>query len=476
MPDSIKFFIPTDLLQGLFFIIIFGQVVLAYALIHKNARKSNWDANWKNNTKDDPTDDLNMGHGSIMELSEIVATKSEKYAEALPNIVLILGLLGTFIGITIALTSAADAMKNTGAEQLVKIDNLNAMMIKLRSMMDGMGAQFKTSIYGIIAFLVLSFLLNWKGKKKERIRWCAIICNSIIAERRNAKHDYETKLLEGVTNLHDCLRDTLQDGFIKQQKAFKEQQKALVEGFNSQQDRFASLIDYSKELADGMGSLAKMTGKQVEKIGKSAEEMGMSSKMLSVSADSLRNSVNDFTPSVMKMLESIQNSFIESVANTNKTMETAGKAIQFSVAGMSSEIKGTLETMTETNNKFDRNINESLEILNKSCNALEISNSSSKGIMQKLNDSIEEKLDELNRANNAIQQALEGFGEKIAKEISFEMENISGDTKDRMDAVKNIAERINSIENALQTTSDSICGAIDNLTHVIESSSTGPEV
>ena len=469
MLNTLFFIIPTDLLQGLFFIIIFGQVVLACVLIHKNAQKSNWEINWKNNTKDDPTDDLNMGHGSIMELSEIVATKSEKYAEALPNIALIIGLLGTFLGIGIALNSAADAMKNTSVDHLVD------MMPKMRSMMDGMGAQFKSSIYGIIAFLVLSFLLNWKGKKKERIRWCATICNSIIEEKKKAKYNYETKLLEGVTKLHDCLRDTLQDGFIKQQKAFKDQQKALVEGFNSQQDRFASLIDYSKELADGMGSLAKMTGKQVEKIGKSAEEMGMSSKMLSVSADSLRNSVNDFTPAVMKMLESIQSSFIESVANTNNTMETAGKAIQFSVAGMSSEIKGTLETMTETNNKFDHNINESLDILNKSCNALEISNSSSKGIMQKLNDSIDEKLAELNRANNAIQQALDGLGEKIAKEISFEMENISGDTKDRMESVKNIAERINSIENALQMTSDSICGAIDNLTHIIESSSIGPE-
>lgn len=468
MLNTLFFIIPTDLLQGLFFIIIFGQVVLACVLVHKNAQKSNWEINWKNNTKDDPTDDLNMGHGSIMELSEIVATKSEKYAEALPNVTLILGLLGTFLGIGIALNSAAGVLKDTSA-------NYIDMIPKMLPMLDGMGAQFKSSIYGIIAFLLLSVLLNWKGKKKERIRWCAIICNSIIEEKKKAKHNYETKLLEGVTKLHDCLRDTLQDGFIKQQKAFKEQQKALVEGFNSQQDRFASLIDYSKELADGMGSLAKMTGKQVEKIGKSAEEMGMSSKMLSVSADSLRNSVNDFTPSVMKMLESIQSSFIESVANTNKTMETAGKAIQFSVAGMSSEIKGTLETMTETNNKFDHNINESLEALNKSCNALEISNSSSKGIMQKLNESIEEKLDELNRANNAIQQALDGLGEKIAKEISFEMENISGDTKDRMEAVKNIAERINSIENSLQMTSDSICGAIDNLTHVIESSSIGPE-
>lgn len=468
MLETLKFIIPVDLLQGCFFLIIFGLVISACVLVFVNAKQKNWEINWKNNTKDDPTDDLNMGHGSIMELSEIVATKSEKFAEALPNIALIIGLLGTFWGIGIALNSAASVLRNTDADYL-------SMIPKMLPMLDGMGAQFKSSIYGIMAFLLMNIWLNWKGKKKQRVRWCAIICNSLITEKKNARLEYETKLLEGVIRLHDCLRDTLQDGFLKQQKAFKEQQKALVEGFNSQQDRFASLIDFSKELANGIGSLAKMTGEQVEKIGKSAEDMGMSSKMLSVSADSLRNSVNDFTPSVMKMLESIQTSFIDSVKTTNKTMEKAGKIIESSVEGMSAEIKGTQETLIETNNKFDKDITESLEIIRKSCDALKIANDSNKGVMQKLNDNIDVKLEELNKANYAIQRALDGLGEKIAKEISFEMGNIAGDAKDQMDAIRTIAERMESVQAELQTASDSICGAIDHLTQIIESSSANPE-
>lgn len=106
---------------------------------------------------------------------------------------------------------------------------------------------------------------------------------------------------------------------------------------------------------------------------------------------------------------------------------------------------------------------------------MKIANDSNKGVMQKLNDNIDVKLEELNKANYAIQRALDGLGEKIAKEISFEMGNIAGDAKEQMDAIRTIVERMDSVRTELQTASDSICGAIDHLTQIIESSSVNPE-
>ncbi|AOY42385.1 hypothetical protein AOT82_6 [Psychrobacter sp. AntiMn-1] len=66
-----------------------------------SAKETNWEANWHGGDLDDDTNNFAGEHGSVQELSEAVATKAEKVAEIMPSMLLIVGLLGTFLGLGI---------------------------------------------------------------------------------------------------------------------------------------------------------------------------------------------------------------------------------------------------------------------------------------------------------------------------------------------------------------------------------------
>ncbi|NYE59967.1 hypothetical protein FHW58_001119 [Duganella sp. 1224] len=106
-------------------------------------------------------------YGSPEELSGAVATPAERWADVLPSLLLVFGLLGTFIGLGLALTEAASVLNNSqhaaGANPL---DNLTPIM-------NSLGSKFKTSTWGIMAFLTLKLWFMRNPYEERRLLWAA---------------------------------------------------------------------------------------------------------------------------------------------------------------------------------------------------------------------------------------------------------------------------------------------------------------
>lgn len=150
---------------SIFFVILL--VILSGSTIfclYRNAKEENWEQNWHGQNTDNNVN-LDSEYGSVHELSEAVATKTEQVAEIMPSMLLIIGLLGTFIGLGIALNSASEVLTNANTAGMDKA------MSHLMSLMEGLGAKFKTSTWGLLCFIVLNVLFNILGFKEKRLAW-----------------------------------------------------------------------------------------------------------------------------------------------------------------------------------------------------------------------------------------------------------------------------------------------------------------
>lgn len=150
--------------QLAFFAIILGAAVATVVGVWRTARPDNWKANWEG--KERGNTGLDVDHGSFNDVCDAVATKPEKYAEIVPGLLLIFGLLGTFVGLGIALDSASSILSNANAQNA-----LDGGMNDLLQMMGGLGTKFRTSTWGILGFLLVKLVLAGMGRETQRQQW-----------------------------------------------------------------------------------------------------------------------------------------------------------------------------------------------------------------------------------------------------------------------------------------------------------------
>lgn len=153
---------PADDLAWAFFWLILGiflvAIVLAFiARLRIRTEKS----------KDDLHDDMYIGSDSLGAIKEQLRPWQLAVALALPSVELVVGLLGTFIGICLAISGASDALSVgsgdtlTSAQQMARLGEQSSA---LQDMLGRIGLQFQTSIWGISANLLTRLAVYLVGE------------------------------------------------------------------------------------------------------------------------------------------------------------------------------------------------------------------------------------------------------------------------------------------------------------------------
>lgn len=167
--DIVEFLTPAlEPIQIVFFTVIALGVVLSVLLVKLKANAESWQRKWEGEELDTTPTGLEVEHGSISELSQAVATPAEKLAGMMPGLLLIVGLLGTFLGLGLALDKASSILQSSGSS----VGAMDDSMQNLMAMMQGLGTKFKTSTWGIIAFILLKVWESWNGFEERRLKWC----------------------------------------------------------------------------------------------------------------------------------------------------------------------------------------------------------------------------------------------------------------------------------------------------------------
>lgn len=208
LPINVSFNL--DVFQTVFYLVMLGLGFWSFYSLRKHANETSWEENWTNHTSTTIDDDVGVEHGSVVELCQVVATKPERFAEILPGIMITLGLLGTFLGLAQSLGQAAQTISSSMNQITSSGSNFGSMenaLTGMIGMLQGMGTQFKTSIWGIIGFLVLRYLYGRLGFESKRLKWTI----SKMRIEHQTKQDCVDRFM---TSLFDRLINKLEENSI----------------------------------------------------------------------------------------------------------------------------------------------------------------------------------------------------------------------------------------------------------------------
>ena len=393
MMDYLGFVLPSSGIEWLFFIVIFGLSVGNLVLLPLFAKEANWEDRWEAGTRGagQEDDDFDIAHGSIFELSSAVATWPERCAEVLPSLLLVIGLLGTFLGVGFALDSAAGVLGNKDGDPSKLISDMLPML-------EGMGALFKSSIYGIICFLAFSLIRNALGYEKRRLTWCIKRCYGEIVKER----EYKAKMVQALENMSESIGSSLE---VRLNRVFKEVTSNFSKTFETLSLDNERILESTREVIGVASNVASSMNNLVSKANQEFETMARSVETISEKSGKLADTVQSSVPQFEKAVETMSDGF-ENVAK--KQIPELMKQIvdgQEKQAKMVKEVNSSMvefaKKNSQTQNTMLQNMNENVLAAQKSVkDTLKAVNIDR--VVEKIGDSF----DEMQKHMDALQRNL----------------------------------------------------------------------
>lgn len=321
--NFLNFFIPdfNEPLQMLFSCGISFLLSVTLLCLKLNANPKNWEKNW--NGSFEPTNALlSSEQGTLHDIGEVVATRSEKASDVMPGFLLIIGLLGTFLGLGIALNQASEIISNDLSGQ-----NYDEMMNSLMQMMSGLGTKFKASIWGISGFILLRVFSGLFDTENARLNWCASKIKEDNAEKAEQRVKGEFLRLDRTLDASEKLGETislaLNSGFEKQsqmmQKSYELFYQISVQN-NEVKDEISKVNTFLSESLDELiraNKLSRSSYNELIRFNKSMESV-----IVSLNENNSDNkSINDITNRVEKNLVDMLIELSEIKVSNNVTKE-----------------------------------------------------------------------------------------------------------------------------------------------------------
>lgn len=358
--DVLWYLVPRDPLAITFAIIIFGSAVVVALLVWVNATASAWNFNWQSETTNENTDgdasqdDLHPEHGSVFELADHVMTASEKCADVLPSTLLVVGLLGTFLGIGIALDAAAGVLGNREGDP-------SKLISEMLPMLDGMGTQFKSSIYGIVASLLFTFWRSKYGREKERVKWVVEQCNNENKQGDSAYQRYVrdslsgmVRLLNGVkSSIGGSLKKTIREGYEDRNAALAEMLRSTANPSYEVVETSRRLVESLTEMKGGMDRVATAIEENLSSTAKAAEDMGEKSREFNKAIVDCVPKLTKASEKMGKGLDKLVNDLIDGMKKKQddlyKMVQAAEEQKLKAAISVNEVVEGSIKNLAETN-------------------------------------------------------------------------------------------------------------------------------
>jgi len=486
--DVLNFLTPSnEPIQIVFSSIIVLGVISTILWVKIKARETAWEQKWQGKKNEQQDTTLEVEHGSIHELSQAVATTAEKIANIMPGMLLILGLLGTFLGLGLALDKASTILQNSGG---TSVGAMGGAMQDLTSMMQGLGTKFKTSTWGIIAFILLKVWESINGFEDRRLIWCigkmkreldntrqqqeaakagqseflqssmmgsAKVIVSALAvqteslkgewrrmndqrtqadEARNARwQEHFERVGQGITDLHTVVANVLQRS---------EEQQAVA------QQSLTHLADISRFSDQSLTALRQFTDSNQDNLvalQKAGANMGDAALKVGVSASDLQGVVHGLSTQLTEVLNGVKDGLNDTLKTMNDdfsvnlqkmgadlegattglsgVMKDVSVSLDTTIRSMSDELKVNLSGMSANLKVATDNISTSIDSMSGSVNAA--MNEVAANMKKTANIQIEssEEFKEISGNLNASVMTMTNMVEKVTKDIKLSLTAVS---------------------------------------------------
>lgn len=451
--DVLDFLLPNfgDPLQVAFMIILLVMILATVVSAHKYAGPAAWEQKWNRGTPNDDSDDLDIEHGSVTDLWHAVATGPEKLAEVMPGLLLVVGLLGTFLGLGLALNHASnilgqpDAMNASGAADSMK---------DLLGLLQGLGTKFKTSTWGISGFVLLKIWSEFTRFEEKRLTWVISKVKIELDKRQKIRSEFEqnkqNQLFSQMTGMTEkmvsCFSEQVEtilkqndshheNALMTWRSAFSELAKesssaVVVEAINQQSKiihadmqqlhavtsstntAMTNFTENTRDIIANMSDAATQMAAGADKVGGAAGE-------LVIAIDAFKSQFTDVLDNVRKDLgAAIQNMSQQASTTLEKGSQQLGDAtreISMALGQLSDDVKATM-------NEVKGSINEALKIQKNasieftlSSQALNDSIAATTGMVDKLGKPIEAGLVAISTSNRETMGSIKKMDQAFAK-------------------------------------------------------------
>lgn len=507
-------------------LIILSIATIVWLLI--SAKEANWETNWYGGDLDDDTNNLAGEHGSVHELSEAVATKSEKVADIMPSMLLIVGLLGTFLGLGIALNKASTvlAMADTAG--------MDSAMTQLMGLMDGLGAKFKTSTWGILCFITLNLLFNIFGFQEKRLVWAvkkvraeAQIKDTALYAKEQERHQMMIGALENISNnaqknskilvervqtLQEENINVLNNGFSvfgQTRNDINNNSRNLINAFNTAHEHSLSeyqklfgiiqvslnennkiattssknsiselqkIASYNKATQQSMQNFVEQTVESMASIGGSADKMAVAATAVGNSAKGLNGVVENLRDELEGVMSMIKQDLSDTINNMGESFEsnmaTMSKNMSKATLGISKAVDELSTSVDKTMTEVTSVIGESMNLQRKSANEFTITSDA-------LNSQIFEMTDLVKQLSGDITSGLKAVSESGRRMKSLDsrydkyselIESITETNKQLLNDNHHITSYLPQMVDSIPKLGDSISNALKESVQIQQNS------
>ncbi len=465
--EIISFINPfSDALSAFFVLSLIGLSVITVIWLFLSAKETNWEANWHGGNLDKNVGGLDSEHGSIHELSEAVATKAEQVADIMPSMLLIIGLLGTFLGLGIALNSASEVLATANTAGM---DNA---MTGLMSLMEGLGAKFKTSTWGLLCFIVLNVLFNIFDFEEKRLAWAIRKVHSEAKAKRQAQAEIENKKYTDLLDIIKNLAKISQDN----NSALMQSNQSLQESNQANLLELQKIADYNKSTQDAMQHFVDSTVKSMSSIGDSADTMAEAAKAVGRSAHELNNVIDTLQSELKDVMDMIRRDLGDTINNMGKNFEKSmtemAESMSQATQGISAAVTSLSNSVNSTMDRVQAIIGESMDLQRKSAQEFTITSTTLNGQIVEMTNLVQQLSGDITSGLKAVSESgrrMQALDKKYASNVD-QVEAMTQTNQSLAQTLTQLSDKTNATNNQLLTSLEHLDKTIEQMSKDINNS------
>jgi ABC-type transporter Mla subunit MlaD len=456
----LNFLLPqsADLLQWVFLTVIFLMLTATIVSTHRSAQVSSWEKNWNRNGGNyAASDSLGIEHGSVTDLWHAVATPPEKLSEAMPGMLLVVGLLGTFIGLGVALNHASEIL---GQSNALAASNAANSMQDLLGLLQGLGTKFKTSTWGILGFIILKIWSETTRFDDKRLSWVIQKFKVELEKRSEIKELKEARnaqlLFNQMGSASNLLINAITTQSLLQINAEKiHHEQSLAAAFDirnaiiTMHTALPEAINQSTSRLDQrlneIHGETKSTGEAMRGFIQNSESVmtGMleGSKDIVKAADQMSEAIEEFEDKFTVVLDNIRTTLEKSVVEMG---ERASKQLSESSALMQEASKNIASELERTSGKLGETMNGINESVKKASDSQEKSTIS---LIQKSETSCKSLLETTNEIKSLTTAITKGLS--AVSDSRQQMNTVGRDINDSIKLLRNFSEWLKELPSTL---------------------------
>ncbi len=339
---------------------------------------------------------------------------SEGIISIIPSILIALGLIGTFLGLTLAIVQTTGVL-SAGTQSMSDFSK------SMNGPLSSMSSAFWTSIFGVVGSMIINlFNVNMKRKKEGFYDIFEDYLDNVIFGIYFKSEGYELNKIikdsmsELIVNMETSMIDITKD----MRTLFKNGVRELVKGINK---NTLDLTDTVKELTNYTKDLDRLTSS----LNKSVENFKNPVDKFKTSIYEFTNLSDEFTSN---MRESV-NKFAEKVDRLDSSLNTLHNVLD----GNQKELNLVSNFLKEDSENLKKNYTAYIDAIESIDRLGSRNNEEFLNQVNKLNDGY-------NSFGNGLNQFMDGL-ERLQKEIG---NSISNTLKNEMESLsENIVEKLN---------------------------------